>query len=127
MGQWRLHRFRNPTHLCGTQVRILLPAQENLKIMTTFAIILNIIGIIICVVWFIQALIDDNGSAIMAALLLILNAVLLVFNIDKTVHPDKFNTTVVETKTPPTIDTLIRHGAVSDTTYVITAIDAKIR
>ena len=95
--------------------------------MTIFAIILNIIGIIICVVWFIQALIDDNGSAIMAALLLILNAVLLVFNIDKTVHPDKFNTTVVETKTPPTIDTLIRHGAVSDTTYVIAAIDAKIR
>lgn len=92
-----------------------------------FAIIINIIGIIVCVVWFIQALIDDNGSAIVAALLLVLNSVLLMSNIDKKVHPDKFNATVVETKTPPTIDTLIRHGAVSDTTYVITAIDAKIR
>lgn len=92
-----------------------------------FAIIINIIGIIVCVVWFIQALIDDNGSAIVAALLLVLNSVLLMSNIDKKVHPDKFNITVVETKTPPTIDTLIRHGAVSDTTYVITAIDAKIR
>lgn len=94
-----------------------------------FAIIINIIGIIVCVVWFIQALIDDTSSinAIAAALLLILNSALLVSNIDKKVHPDKFNTTVVETKTPPTIDTLIRHGAVPDTTYVITAIDAKIR
>lgn len=127
MGQWRLHRFRNPTHLCGTQVRILLPAQENLKIMTTFAIILNIIGIIVCVVWFIQTLIDDTSSAIMAALLFILNLALLVCNIDKKVLPDKFNTMVVETKTPPTVDTLIRHGAVSDTTHVITAIDTKIR
>ena len=95
--------------------------------MTTFAIILNIIGIIVCVVWFIQTLIDDTSSAIMAALLFILNLALLVCNIDKKVLPDKFNTMVVETKTPPTVDTLIRHGAVSDTTHVITAIDTKIR
>ena len=97
-----------------------------------FIIIINIIGIIFCVVWLIQALINDmRGSAITAALLFILNLVLLVFNINKNinkmVHSDKFNVTIIETKTPPAIDTLIRHGAVSDTTYVITAIDAKTR
>ena len=93
-----------------------------------FIIIVNIIGIIFCIVWLILASINEEpGSAIMAALLLTLNSVLLMFNIDKMNHPDKFNVKIIETKTPPTIDTLIRYGAVSDTTYVITAIDAKLR
>lgn len=91
-------------------------------------IIINFIGLIFCIVLFILSIHDKApGGAIIAAALFILESSLLGVIIDKTAHPDKFNLTVVETKTPPTIDTLIRYGAVSDTTYIITAIDAKTR
>ena len=93
-----------------------------------WAIIINIIGIVVCVAWLFYAISKEEvGSAILAFLLMCLNVGLLVVNTDKMKNPDKFSTTIVETKTPPTVDTIVRHGAVPDTTYVITAIDAKVR
>ena len=91
-------------------------------------IIINIIGIFVCVGWLFYAITEEQvGSAILAVLFLCLNTGLLVINIDKKNHPEKFNVTIIETKTPPTIDTLILRGAVPDTTYVITTVDAKVR
>lgn len=91
-------------------------------------IIINIIGIFVCVGWLFYAITEEQvGSAILAFLLLCLNTGLLAINIDKKNHPEKFNVTIIETKTPPTIDTLILRGAVPDTTYVITTVNAKVR
>jgi len=90
--------------------------------------IFDIIGIIACAVWLFAAIATEKaGSAAVASLMLALSAGLLAIDVKRKFNPDKINVKIIETKTPPTIDTLIRHGAVSDTTYVITAIDAKIQ
>ena len=91
-------------------------------------IIINIIGIVVCVAWLFYSVTEEEvGAAILAFLLLCVNTGLLVMNVDRKNHPEKWNVTVIETKTPPTVDTIVRHGAVPDTTYVITAIDADVR
>lgn len=91
-------------------------------------IVINILGIVFCIAMLIIAFIFDQvGTGILGALLLCLNTALLIHNIEKRNGQENVDVTIVETKTPPTIDTLIRYGSVPDTTYVITAVDAKVR
>ena len=93
-----------------------------------WVIVINIFGAAICAMWFFDSVKNESGfSALAASLLMMLNSGLLAYNINKMRTPDKAKIIVVETKKRPAIDTLILHGEIPDTTYVITAINGKIR